>query len=73
MLNSKSGDTLVAKGDKFSLNQCPKEKLEIQEMKSSLYSSAIRRLMYAQVYTLPNVAYNVEVLGRYLSNAGMDH
>ena len=73
MLDSKSGDTPVAKGDKFSLNQCPKGKLEIQEMKSIPYASAIGSLMYAQVCTRPDIAYIVGVLGRYLSNAGMDH
>ena len=29
--------------------------------------------MYAQVCTRPDIAYIVEVLGRYLSNPGMDH
>jgi len=32
MQECKSGDTPVAKGDKFSLKQCPKGNLEIQEM-----------------------------------------
>ena len=73
MLDSKPGDTPVAKGDKFSLNQCPKGKLETQEMKTIPYASAIGSLMYAQVCTRPDIAYIVGVLGRYLSNAGMDH
>ena len=29
--------------------------------------------MYAQVCTLPDIAYIVGMLGRYLSNPGMDH
>ncbi|XP_040862747.1 secreted RxLR effector protein 161-like [Glycine max] len=37
------------------------------------YASAIGRLMYAQVCTRPDIAYIVGVLGRYLSNSGMDH
>ena len=73
MLDSKPLDTLVAKGDKFSLNQCPKGNLEIEEMKSIPYTSIIRSLMYAQVCTHPDIAYIVGVLGRYLSNAGIDH
>ena len=32
MYDCKPGDTLVAKGDKFSLSQCPKNNFEIQEM-----------------------------------------
>jgi len=73
MHECKFGDTPVAKGDKFSLNQCPKENLEIEEMKKIPYVSAIGSLMYAQVCTRPDIAYIVGVLGRYLSNPGMDH
>ncbi|KAL9274273.1 Retrovirus-related Pol polyprotein from transposon TNT 1-94-like protein [Drosera capensis] len=47
MQNSKPGNTPVAKGDKFSLNQCPKGNLEIQEMQEVPYASAVGSLMYA--------------------------
>ncbi|RVW94715.1 Retrovirus-related Pol polyprotein from transposon TNT 1-94 [Vitis vinifera] len=67
------GDTPVAKGDKFSLNQCPKNSLESQEMQKIPYASAVGSLMYAQVCTRPDIAYIVGMLGRYLSNPGMDH
>ncbi|KAL4282801.1 hypothetical protein GQ457_16G019510 [Hibiscus cannabinus] len=73
MQNSKLMDTLVAKGDKFCLAQCPKSDLEIQEMKKVPYTSAIGSLMYAQVCTRPDIAYIVGMLGRYSSNLGMDH
>ncbi|KAJ9561477.1 hypothetical protein OSB04_006637 [Centaurea solstitialis] len=48
MLDSKSGDTPIAKGDKFSLKQCPKNELEIKEMQKIPYASAVGSLMYAQ-------------------------
>ena len=73
MQNSKPGDTPVAKGDKFSLNQCPKNDLEVKEMQKIPYASAVGSLMYAQVCTRPDIAYIVGMLGRYLSNPGMDH
>ena len=73
MHECKSGDTPVAKGDKFSLNQCPKRNLEIKEMQKIPYASAVGSLMYAQVCTRPDIAYIVGVLGRYLRNPGMDH
>ena len=73
MQECKSGDTPVVKGDKFSLKQCPKGNLEIQEMQKSLYASAVGSLMYAQVCTRSDIAYIVGVLGRYLSHPGMDH
>jgi len=47
MQKCKSGDTPVAKGDKFSLKQCPKGNLEIQEMQKISYALAVGSLMYA--------------------------
>ena len=73
MQNCAPGNTPVAKGDKFSLGQCPKIDLERKEMENYPYSSAIGSLMYAQVCTRPDIAYIVGMLGRYLSNPGMDH
>ena len=71
MKNCTSGDTPIAKKDKFSLTQCPKNELEIQEMQKIPYASAVGSLMYA--CTCPDIAFIVRVLGRYLSNPGMDY
>ena len=73
MHHCKPGDTPMAKGDKFSLSQCPNKFFEIQEMQQIPYASAIGSLMYAQVCTHPDIAYIVGMLGRYLSNPGKDH
>ena len=59
MHDCKPDDTPMAKGDKFSLNQCPKNNFEIQGMQKIPYASSIRSLMYAQVCTCPNIAYIV--------------
>ncbi|XP_071917192.1 secreted RxLR effector protein 161-like [Coffea arabica] len=73
MQNCKSGDTPVAKGDKFNLEQCPKNAFEKKEMQKIPYASAVGSLMYAQVSTRPDIAYLIGMLGRYLSNSGLDH
>src|SRR3954462_677452 len=73
MQNCAPGDTPVAKGDKLSLLQCPKTDLEVKEMHDIPYASAVGSIMYAQVCTRPDIAYIVGMLGRYLSNPGMDH
>ena len=73
MQNCAPGDTPVAKGDKLSLLQCPKTDLEVKEMQDIPYASAVGSIMYAQVCTRPDIAYIVGMLGRYLSNPGMDH
>jgi len=66
-------DTPVAKSDKFNLTKYPKNNLEVKEMQKILYASAVGSLMYAQVCTRPYIAFIVGMLGRYLSNPGMDH
>lgn len=73
MEECKPGDTPISKGDKFSLNQCPKNSLEIKQMQKIPYASCVGSLMYAQVCTRPDLAYIVGMLGRYLSNPGLDH
>ena len=73
MHDCKPSDTPVAKGNKFSLNQCPKNNFEIQEMQKIPYASLIGSLMYDQVCTRLDIAYIVGMLGRYLSNLGKDH
>ena len=42
-------------------------------MQNIPYASAVGSMMYAQVCTRPDIAYILGVLGRYLSNPGMDH
>ena len=72
MSNCAPGNMPVAKGDKFSLHQCPKNELEKKDMERFPYASAVGSLMYAQVCTRLNIVYIVGMLGIYLSNPGMD-
>ena len=67
------GDTPVAKGDKFSITQCPNNILEIKEMQNIPYTSAMGSLMYAQVYTHLDIAFIVGLLGRCMSNPRVEH
>ena len=63
----------MAKGDKFSLKQCPKNNIEKMEMQKIPYASVVGSLMYAQVCMCPDIAYVTGMLGRYLSNPRVDH
>ena len=47
MQNFKPEDTSVAKGEKFSLDQCLKNEFEKKEMENIPYASAVGSLMYA--------------------------
>ena len=64
---------LVVKGEKFNINQCPQTSLEEEKMKGIPYASAVGSLMYTQVSTKPDIAFVVEMLGRYQSNPSMEH
>jgi hypothetical protein len=57
----KSKATLVplAKGNKFSEAQYPKNQLELDEMKDIPYTSTVGSLMYAEVCTRPEYLENI--------------
>ena len=63
----------ILEGDRFNLDQCPRNNLERKKMRDTSYASAVISLIYAQVCTRPDIAYAVGVLGRYQSNPRVDH
>ncbi|KAL6315698.1 hypothetical protein AAG906_005790 [Vitis piasezkii] len=68
--SSSSGEHL---GNRFNLDQCPKNDLEREQIKNIPYVSTVGSLMYAQVCTRPVIAFVVGMLGRYQSNPGINH
>ena len=73
MKNCSPSPTLIVKGDRFSLNQCPKNDLEWEKMRATPYASTVGSLMYAQVCTKPDIAYAIGLLGRYQGNPRVYH
>ena len=63
----------IVKGDRFNLNQCPKNDFENEEMKNTPYAVVVGSIMYVQVCTKPDITFLVSMLGRYQSNPSMDH
>ena len=63
MSDCKACDVPIAKGDKLSLAQCPKNKIEKEFMLAVPYTNLVGSLMYAQECTRPDIAYIVGVLG----------
>lgn len=66
-------DTSLAKGDKFSLSQYPMNTFKEKEMQKTYHASAVESLMYTQVCRCPGITYITKMLGKYLSNLGLDH
>ncbi|RDX75507.1 hypothetical protein CR513_44602, partial [Mucuna pruriens] len=52
---------------------CPKNDHKRNEMQNVPYASVVGSLMYAQAYTCLDIAFVVELLGRYLSEPEMQH
>jgi hypothetical protein len=63
----------IVKGDKYESFQSLRNQYEIDQMKSVPYASAVESLMHAQVYTRPDLAFVIEMLGRYQKNLGVSH
>jgi hypothetical protein len=61
------------KVNKLGTFQSPRNQLEINEMKSIPYASAVGSIMYAQVCTRPDLAFVTGLLGRFQSNLGIKH
>jgi hypothetical protein len=55
----------IVKGDKYGSFQSLRKQYKIDQMKSVLYASAIKSLMYAQVCTRPDLAFVTGMLDRY--------
>ncbi|KAJ9567681.1 LOW QUALITY PROTEIN: hypothetical protein OSB04_003647 [Centaurea solstitialis] len=73
MESCRSGDAPMSKGDKLHKGQCPSNTLEKKEMDKIPYARLIGSLMYAQVCTRPDIAFAVNMLSRFQSNAGHAH
>ena len=63
----------IMKGNRFNLNQCPKNDFEKEKMKNIPYVSVVGNIMYVQVCTKPDITFIVSMLERYQSNPGMNH
>ena len=59
MSSCKPVDTHVSKGKALSLNMCPKNPQEREEMSRVPYASAVRSLMYAMMCTRPDICFVV--------------
>ncbi|KAI5317734.1 hypothetical protein L3X38_037441 [Prunus dulcis] len=62
----------LAKGD-LKKEHCPKNKEEEDEMRNKPYAYLVGSIMYAQVYTRPDLALCISKMGRFQPNPGMQH
>jgi hypothetical protein len=60
-------------GIKLSEEMCPKTPEERKRMENTPYASALGSLMYAMLFTRPDLCYAVGLLSRYQKNPGIEH
>nr|XP_027101802.1 uncharacterized protein LOC113722763 [Coffea arabica] len=58
---------------KISIKQCPTSEKDKENMRNISYASAVGSLMYAMIFTRPDIAHAVKVVRQYLSNPGKEH
>ena len=68
MDNSKKGLLPFRHGLAFSKEQCPKTQEERDRMAGVPYALAVGSLMYAMLYTRPDIYFVVAMVSRYQSN-----
>ena len=73
MNDAKPVGTPLAAHFKLSIDLCPCNDKEKEEMRKISYASAIGSLMYAMVCTRPDIAHSVGVVSRFLANLGKQH
>jgi hypothetical protein len=73
MLDAKPVSTSLVNHFRLSGSQCPNNEEEIKNMSKDPYASAVGFLMYAMVYTKPDLAHSVSTVSRYMENPGREH
>jgi hypothetical protein len=73
MSDAKPRTTPLPLGITLSIDDMPKTKDELQDMKGIPYREALGLLMWLQVATRPDLLYAVNVLSRFANNPGQAH
>ena len=73
MKDSKKGFVPLRVGISLLSNQHPKTLAEIERMRKIPYASVVEILMYAMLYTRPDICFVVGMVSRYQSDPGEEH
>lgn len=73
MKDSKQVGITLSSHFKLSIELCPSDDKEKEDMRNIPYASAISSMMYVMVCTQLDIAYSVGVVSRFLSNLRKQH
>ena len=69
----KRGSIPILCGKHLSKSMCPQTQEDKDKMRRILYASAIRSIMYAMLYTCPDVLHSLSVASRFQANFREEH
>ena len=58
---------------KLSSSMSPNTKEKMMEMSQARYASIVGSLMFAMIYTRPDIGQAVEVISRYMADPSIEH
>jgi Reverse transcriptase (RNA-dependent DNA polymerase) len=73
MYDSKKGNLSMSHSINLGKKHCPSTNAELETMKKIPYASVIESIMYAMIYTRPDVSYALSVTSRHQANPGIAH
>ena len=73
MQDSKPVKVPIPMGVRLYIEQCPKTEEEEEDMSRVPYASAVSSLMYAMVFTRPDIEHAVGVLSKFMSKSEKEH
>ncbi|GJZ35815.1 retrovirus-related pol polyprotein from transposon TNT 1-94 [Tanacetum coccineum] len=73
MNNGKSVSAPLGAHFKVSLKDCQSNDLDVERMSKVPYANVVGSLMYLMVCTIPDIAYAVSIVSRYLANPGKNY
>ena len=73
MDESKKGYLPMSQGIHFSKKMSPKTSEERERMAMILYASAVGSIIYAMLYTRPDIAHALGIVSRFQADLGEDH
>ena len=73
MHDAKSVSTPIAPHFKLSSSHCPSNDEEFEYMSRVPYSTVVGSLMYAMVYSFPDLSSAMSVVSRYMANRGKEN
>lgn len=73
MMCAKPVHTTLGQHFRLTVEQPPQNEAETADMEKVPYASGIESIMYGMAYSHPDLAFNVSVVSRFMSNPGRTH